>query len=82
MKLLDRLTANPFITVNGAAQDLDTAFTTAQRAIDVMVERKILVPRDDAKRGRVYVAKRLLDILDEPATLGRFEEVNGRKRKR
>ena len=67
MKLLDRITANPFITVKGAEKELGVAFTTAQRAIDVLVERRILVQRDDARRGRVYVAKRLLDILDEPA---------------
>lgn len=71
MKLLDRITGNPFITVVGAAKDLSIAFTTAQRTIDVLVEQRILQPRDDAKRGRVYVAKRLLDIIDEPAKLPR-----------
>lgn len=82
MKLLDRITANPFVTVKGAEKDLGVAFTTAQRAIDLLVERKILVQTDDAKRGRVYVAKRLLDILDEPAIRTRSEETNGKKRKR
>ncbi|MGQ0653178.1 MAG: Fic family protein [Betaproteobacteria bacterium] len=82
MKLLDCITANPFITVKGAEEALGVAFTTAQRAIDVLVERKILMQRDDAKRGRVYVAKRLLDILDEPARLTQSEEGHGKKRKR
>lgn len=82
MQLLDRLMANPFITVKGAEKDLGVAFTTAQRAIDVLVERKILVQTDDAKRGRVYVAKRLLDILDEPAIRTRHDQKNGKKRKR
>lgn len=82
MKLLDCITSNPFITVKGAEKELGVAFTTAQRAIDILVERKILVRTDDAKRGRVYVAKRLLDILDEPALTTQSEETNGRKRKR
>lgn len=82
MKLLDRITSNPFITVKGAEKELGVAFTTAQRAIDILVERKILVRTDDAKRGRVYVAKRLLDILDEPALTTQSEETNGKKRKR
>jgi Fic family protein len=82
MKLLDCITTNPFITVKGAEKELGVAFTTAQRAIDVLVERKILVQTDDAKRGRVYVAKRLLDILDEPALATRSEKQNGKKRQR
>lgn len=82
MKLLDCITSNPFITVKGAGKELGVAFTTAQRAIDVLVERKILVRTDDAKRGRVYVAKRLLDILDEPAATTPSEQTNGKKRKR
>jgi Fic family protein len=82
MKLLDRLTANPFITVKGAEKELKVAFTTAQRTIDMLVERKIIMQTDDAKRGRVYVAKRLLDILDEPAIRIQSEKTNGKKRKR
>jgi len=82
MQLLDRLMANPFITVKGAEKDLKVAFTTAQRAIDVLVERKILVQTDDAKRGRLYVANRLLDILDEPAIRTQYDQKNGKKRKR
>jgi Fic family protein len=82
MQLLDRITANPFITVKGAEKELGVAFTTAQRAIDVLVERKILMQTDDAKRGRVYVARRLLDILDEPAMRTQSKEMNETKRKR
>ncbi len=66
MALVDRITANPFVTINGAAKDLGIAFTTAQRAIDALVAHKILRQTDDARRGRVYVAKSLLDILDAP----------------
>jgi len=82
MRLLDRLMANPFITVTGAQEDLEVAFTTAQRAIDLLVERKILIQTNDAKRGRVYVARRLLDILDEPVTKTRLKESDEKKRKR
>jgi len=84
MALVDRLTANPFITVGGAAKDLKIAFTTAQRRIDALVRHRIITPQDDAKRGRVYVARDLLAILDEPAKGAgtRYEEADGRKRKR
>ena len=82
MTLVDRLTANPFITIGGAAEDLGIAFTTAQRQIDWLVKHRIVALRDDAKRGRVYVAQALLEILDEPASSTRFKEKNEKKRKR
>jgi Fic family protein len=82
MRLLDRITGNPFITVSGAAAELGVAFTTAQRTIDVLLEQKILVQSDRARRDRVYVAKALLDILDEPANVVQAEKADGEKRKR
>jgi Fic family protein len=82
MKLLDRITGNPFVTVKGAAQDLGVAFTTAQRTIDVLAERRILVLTNDARRGRVYVARKLLDIFDEPANLIQAEKADSKKHKR
>lgn len=69
MALLDRLMENPFITVTGAAKDLEIAYSTAQRQIDWLVRHKIVKQTNDARRGRVYVAEALLDILDEPARL-------------
>jgi Fic family protein len=82
MELLDRITANPFITVKGASGELGIAFTTAQRAIDALLDHKILVQVNDARRGRVYVAKALLDILDEPADVIQAEKADEKKRKR
>jgi len=82
MELLDRVTANPFITVKGAAEELGVAFTTAQRAIDALLDHKILSQTDDSRRGRVYVAKAFLDILDEPADVIQAERVHEKKRKR
>lgn len=82
MALVDRLTANPFITVGGAAEDLGIAFTTAQRQIDWLVRHRIVAQEDDAKRGRVYVAEELLNILDEPVLQTRYKGTNETKRKR
>lgn len=69
MALIDRITGNPFVTVNGAAQELGVAFTTAQRAIDALTAHRILQQTDAARRDRVYCARALLDILDEPANV-------------
>jgi Fic family protein len=74
MALLDQITANPFVTVNGAAKGLGVAFTTAQRAIDALASHHILEQSGDARRGRVYCAQALLDILDEPANVIQAEK--------
>lgn len=67
--VLDMIAANPFITVKGAAEKLKVAFTTAQRAIDRLEALQILKRESDAKRDRVYCAKDILNILEEPAKL-------------
>lgn len=67
--LLDMIAANPFITVKGAAEKLKVAFTTAQRAIDKLEKLNILRKGGNAKRDRVYCARDIFDILEEPAKL-------------
>ncbi|HYC43920.1 MAG TPA: Fic family protein [Burkholderiales bacterium] len=68
-RLLDRLAANPFITITGAVQHLNVAFTTAQRAITVLKDRGIVVQTSAARRDRVFCAQALLDVLEEPTDL-------------
>ena len=55
--------------MKGAADKLGVAFTTAQRAIERLERAGILQRTGDAKRGRVYCARAVLDILEEPAHL-------------
>ncbi len=69
VRLIDVLAANPFITSTGAARQLAVAFTTAQRAIERLERKGIVQPTTDARRNRVYCARPLLDILEEPAQL-------------
>jgi len=68
--LVDLLAENPFWTINGAAERLDVAYTTAQRAIEKLRSLGVLEQTDDAHRGRVYCAGKLMAILDEPARIG------------
>jgi Fic family protein len=69
LRVVELLAANPFITAKGAAEKLSFAFTTAQRAIERLDRLGIVKQVGDAKRDRVYCAKALLDILEEPARL-------------
>ncbi len=67
--LIDVIAANPFLTVGKAAKDLRVAFTTVQRAIDKLEQLSIVEQVGDAKRGRVWCAKSIFKILEEPAKL-------------
>jgi Fic family protein len=69
LRVLGLLAANPFVTITGAANQLNLAFTTAQRAIERLERNGIVQQASDAKRDRVYCAQALLDILEEPAHL-------------
>ncbi len=69
LRLVELIAANPFMTAAGSAEKLGIAFTTAQRAIERLERRGIVQQVGKAKRDRVYCAKALLDILEEPARL-------------
>jgi Fic family protein len=69
LRVVELLGSNPFITTKGASESLRIAFTTAQRTIERLERVGILRQVGKAKRGRVYCAQALLDILEEPARL-------------
>jgi Fic family protein len=69
MPLINLLAENPYWTVKGFAERMQVAFTTAQRAVDKLEAASILFRTTDAKRNRVYCAKAILEILEEPARL-------------
>ena len=69
LKLVGMLAANPFLTIKKAAAQLGVAFTTAQRGIEKLEKAGIVRRVDAAKRGRVYCAKAIFDILEEPARI-------------
>ncbi len=69
LRVVELLGANPFITTKGTAETLGIAFTTAQRTIERLERAGIVKQVGEAKRGRVYCANALLDILEEPARL-------------
>lgn len=65
-RVLELFTENPYWTVGKLAQRLGVAFTTAQRAIDRLEAEGIAALAFEAKRNRVYCARSILEILEEP----------------
>jgi Fic family protein len=71
--LVNLLGGNPFITARGAEEKLNVAYNTAIRAIGQLEAAGIVREISEAKRHRVWCAKSLLDILEEPARLEVWE---------
>jgi len=69
LEVLDLLATNPFITIKGAAEKLGAAFTTAQRAIERLEKLGIVSQVGEGKRDRVFCARSILELLEEPARL-------------
>lgn len=69
LQLLEMIATNPFLTPRGAEESLDLAYNTVMRAIGQLEKLKVLTEISAAKRDRVYCAKALLNILEEPARL-------------
>lgn len=69
LQLLDVIAANPFLTARATEKKLGVAYNTVMRAVEQMLRRGILHQVGEAKRDRVFCARGLLDILEEPANL-------------
>ncbi len=78
-RALELFAENPFWTVSRLAQRLGVAFTTAQRAIDRLEAAGIVALASEAKRNRVYCARAILAILEEPPHLARVGKVRRRR---
>jgi DNA-binding transcriptional ArsR family regulator len=72
--------SNPFVTPRGAEEKLGLAYNTVMRAVGILREQGIVTAATEAKRGRVFCAKAILDILEEPARLTPVVLVGGRDR--
>ncbi len=69
LRVVEMLSANPFLTIQNVSANLKISFPTAQRAIERLERANIVRQTNDAKRNRVWCANALLDILEEPAHL-------------
>lgn len=67
--IVRNLAVNPYCTAKKISEKLNVAFTTAQRAISKLEELDILTQISKGKRDRVYCAKEILNILEEPTKI-------------
>lgn len=68
-RLIDLIGANPFLTPSSAREKLGVAYNTAMAGIRRLEARGILIQSNERKRDRIFCAKAILDVLEEPARL-------------
>lgn len=68
-EIIKNLAVNPYYTVSKTSEKLNVSFTTVQRAISKLIELDIIIEISDRKRDRVYCAKEILNILEEPTKI-------------
>jgi Fic family protein len=81
-KSIELLVENPYWTVRRLAERLGVAFTTAQRAIERLESEQIVVRASEARRNRLYCARSVLEILEEPAHIAAAGHSRTRRRRR
>lgn len=69
IEIVEHCAVNPYLTVNKISDELDIAYSTAQRGVQKLEAAQIIKQVDDSKRDRVYCATEILDILEEPAKI-------------
>jgi Fic family protein len=65
LRMCDRLFKNPVFSPNSISKALDLTYVSAQKNIDKLVDAGILREITGRKRGRIYVAQRVMEILEK-----------------
>jgi Fic family protein len=69
LQLIELLGSNPFIVPRDTERQLGVAYNTIMRAIASLETEGVLSKVNASKRNRVFCARALLEILEEPARL-------------
>lgn len=69
LEIVDHCARNPYFTINKIAEDLQVAYSTAQRAVQRLEAFGIVQKTSEAKRDKVYCATKILNILEEPTKI-------------
>lgn len=73
--IITALASNPYCTTKQTAEKFGIAFTTAQRGIIKLKDLGILKETSHGKRNKVYCAKDILNILEEPTKIDNHSDL-------
>ncbi|MEN9813751.1 MAG: hypothetical protein RL479_2437 [Verrucomicrobiota bacterium] len=69
LQLIDLVGSNPFLTPRDTERRLGVAYNTVMRAVVALEQAGVLTKVGESRRDRVFCARAILDILEEPARL-------------
>lgn len=67
--IVDHFAVNPYLTTKKIAEELNIAYSTAQRGLQKLEDAKIIKQTNSGKRDKTYCATEILTILEEPAKI-------------
>lgn len=67
--IVDHFAVNPYLTIKKIAEELEIAYSTAERGVRKLLGENIINQVNDGKRDKVYCATEILSILEEPAKI-------------
>ena len=67
--IVKHFAVNPYLTVKKISEELDVAYSTAQRGISKLKAEGIIFQVSGNKRDKVYCATEILSILEEPTKI-------------
>lgn len=67
--IVEHFAVNPYLTTSKIADELQIAYSTAQRGVKKLEEAKIIKQIGTSKRDKVYCAIEILKILEEPTKI-------------
>lgn len=69
ISIIEHFAVNPYLTITKIAEELEIAYSTAERGVHKLLDANIITKVSGDKRDKVYCATRILDILEEPAKI-------------
>lgn len=69
VNIVEHFAVNPYLTIKTIAEELDVAYSTAERGVRKLVSHNIIQQVAGDKRNKVYCATEILSILEEPAKI-------------
>lgn len=69
VNIVERFAVNPYLTIKKISEDLNIAYTTAERGVKKLEAENIIKKMSDNQRDKVYCATEILSILEEPTKI-------------
>lgn len=65
LAMVDQLFTNPYVTVAHAMKTLDVTYPTALKAIELLVERKLIEKLGERRWGKLYLSRPVLEAIEQ-----------------